>query len=69
MKIKKKKQVEALKFLKVDTLIQFGTIRSFSRNSSSSTVILDKADEDQVELLMQIINFKEITRPKNQRKK
>ena len=68
MKIKEKRQVEALKFSKVDTLIQFDTIISSSRNSSSSTVTLDEA-EDQVELLIKIMNFKEITRAKNPRKK
>ena len=68
MKIKEKRQVEALKFSKVDTLIQFDTIISSSRNSSSSTVTLDEA-EDQVELLIKIMKFKEITRAKNQRKK
>ena len=41
----------------------------FARNIFSNKISLGKADEDQVELLFQIMDFKKNTKPKNPKKK
>ena len=44
---------------------QFSTIRSFARNSFSGKITLDDADDEQVKLLTEIMDFKEKRKPKN----
>ena len=45
------------------------TTRSFTKNLFNNKISLDEADENQVELLIQIIDFKKKTKPKNAEKK
>ena len=47
---------------------QLDTIKSFARNSFSVKIVLDDADQDKVELVIQIMDFKNNTKPKNKEK-
>ena len=47
---------------------QLDTIKSFARNSFSGKIVLDDADQDKVELVIQIMDFKNNTKPRNKEK-
>ena len=44
---------------------QLDTIKSFARNGFSGKIVLDDADQDKVELVIQIMDFKNNTKPKS----
>ena len=47
----------------------FRTIRTFSRDIYEGKITLEEANEDQSNLLNEIMNFRDKTRPKNDKKK
>ena len=47
----------------------FSTIRTFGRDIYEGEITLEKADEDQSNLLNEIVNFRDKTRPQNDKKK
>ena len=47
----------------------FRTIRAFGRDIYNGEITLKEADEDQVSLLNEIINFREKTKPQDEKKK
>ena len=67
LKKQKKSQIEKKLFYegKKDScnFQQFDTIKLFVRNIFNNKISLDEADEDQVELSIQIMNFKKNAKP------
>ena len=57
-----------IKVKKIHTIFGNWTIKSFARNSFSGKIVLDDADQDKVELVIQIMDFKNNTKPKNKEK-
>ena len=49
-------------------LQQFDIIKSFARKNLINVISFEEADENQVELLIPIIDFKKSTKPKNLKK-